>query len=86
MAIKNSLKIFGLGKKALDPYIHFTFVTGVTKFAKTSLFSGATNLDDVSLSEKFSSICGYTEEEIINNVKEYIADFATTTHSSGSDN
>jgi hypothetical protein len=78
--MRDVLSSFYATIKALDPYIHFTFVTGVTKFAKTSLFSGANNLDDISLSEKFSSICGYTEEEIINNFKEYIADFATTKH------
>ena len=78
--MRDVLSSFYATIKALDPYIHFTFVTGVTKFAKTSLVSGANNLDDISLSEKFSSICGYTEEEIINNFKEYIADFATTKH------
>jgi hypothetical protein len=62
--------------KALDAYIHFTFVTGVTKFAKTSLFSGPNNLDDLSLSEKFATLCGYTEKEILANCTDYIIECA----------
>jgi len=62
--------------KALDAYIHFTFVTGVTKFAKTSLFSGPNNLDDLSLSEKFATLCGYTEKEILAHCNDYIVECA----------
>ena len=50
--------------KGLDTYIHFQMVTGVSKFALTSLFSGANQLRDISLSPAFSSLLGYTKSEI----------------------
>ena len=50
--------------KGLDPYIHFQMVTGVSKFARTSLFSGANQLRDITLSPAFSSLLGYTKSEI----------------------
>jgi len=50
--------------KGLDTYIHFQMVTGVSKFARTSLFSGANQLRDITLSPAFSSLLGYTKPEI----------------------
>mgnify|MGYP001071564796 CR=1 FL=1 len=50
--------------KGLDTYIHFQMVTGVSKFARTSLFSGANQLNDISLDPEFSSLLGYTKSEI----------------------
>jgi len=39
-------------------------VTGVSKFARTSLFSGANQLNDISVDPEFSSLLGYTKSEI----------------------
>jgi hypothetical protein len=39
-------------------------LTGVSKFSKVSLFSGLNNLRDITISSEFSSICGYTDEDI----------------------
>ena len=50
--------------KDTDPYCHFVMLTGVSKFSKVSLFSGLNNLRDITLSPEFSSICGYTDEDI----------------------
>jgi len=80
--IRDFLSGFYTTIKALDPYIYFTFFTGVTKFSKTSLFSGANNLDDISLSEEFATICGYTEEEVVTNFNDWIADCAKIKKSS----
>ncbi|MCL1809035.1 MAG: ATP-binding protein [Clostridiales bacterium] len=44
--------------KSMDPYLELTFITGVTKFTKTSIFSELNNLSDITLSKKYSSICG----------------------------
>ena len=35
--------------KSLDEYIRFTFITGISRFAKVFLFSEANNLDDITL-------------------------------------
>ena len=53
--------------KAADEYIRFVFITGVTKFAKTSIFSGLNQPEDITDNEKFSAICGITHEELIAN-------------------
>ncbi len=62
--------------KGLDPYIHFLFLTGVTRFAKSSIFSGLNNLQDISLNTDVAALCGYTEEEIHANLSEYVEEFA----------
>ena len=50
--------------KFCDAHIRFCFLTGVSKFSKVSLFSGLNNLDDITLDPSYSSICGYTEEDL----------------------
>lgn len=50
--------------KTADEYIRFAFVTGVSRFSQTSLFSGANNLKDISLTDKYGAICGITEKEL----------------------
>ena len=50
--------------KSNDAYIKFTFLTGVSKFSKVHLFSGLNNLTDITIDPRYSSICGYTEEDL----------------------
>ena len=50
--------------KASDARIRFTFLTGVSKFSKVSLFSDLNNLIDITLEPAYSSICGYTERDL----------------------
>ena len=50
--------------KASDEDIRFAFLTGVSKFSKVNLFSGLNNLDDITLDPRYSSLCGYTDEDI----------------------
>ena len=50
--------------KDCDAHVRFCFLTGVSKFSKVSLFSGLNNLDDITLDPSYSSICGYTEEDL----------------------
>ena len=50
--------------KSGDADIAFSFFTGVSKFTKVSLFSDLNNLIDITLDPPFSSICGYTEEDL----------------------
>ncbi len=63
--------------KSADAYIRAIVVTGVTKFAKTSIFSGMNNLNDISFSEISASLLGYTQDEIIRYFPEYIQAVAT---------
>lgn len=50
--------------KAMDPYVKFCFITGITKFSQLSIFSTINNLKNVSMRPDFSAICGITEEEV----------------------
>ncbi len=50
--------------KPLDSYLRFVFITGVSKFSKVSLFSGLNQLQDITLSPRYATICGYTQEEL----------------------
>ena len=50
--------------KANEARIRFTFLTGVSKFSKVSLFSQLNNLIDITLDPAYSSICGYTERDL----------------------
>lgn len=66
--------------KGLDEHLRAVFVTGVTKFAKTSVFSGMNNLNDISFSEISASLLGYTQEEIMHYFPEYIQSIADKEH------
>ena len=50
--------------KPSDAHIRFTFITGVSKFSKVSLFSGLNNLTDITLESAYSAVCGYTEADL----------------------
>jgi len=62
-SIRDELKNFYSVLKDADPYVRFVFITGVSKFSKVSIFSGLNNLDDISLSKEYATICGYTQTE-----------------------
>ena len=50
--------------KDCDAHIRFSFLTGVSKFSKVSLFSGLNNLEDITLNPRYSTVCGYTEADL----------------------
>ena len=50
--------------KDSDAHVRFTFITGVSKFSKVSLFSGLNNLTDITLEPEYSAICGYTDHDL----------------------
>ncbi|WPL21280.1 ATP-binding protein [Thiorhodovibrio frisius] len=50
--------------KDSDAHLRFVFLTGVSKFSKVSLFSGLNNLKDITVDERYSALCGYTEEDL----------------------
>ena len=55
--------------KMLDPYLEFTFITGITKFSQLSIFSELNNLDNISLFDQYSAICGISKTELITQMK-----------------
>ena len=50
--------------KDADAHVRFSFITGVSKFSKVSLFSGLNNLQDITLDPRYSALCGYTDADL----------------------
>ena len=50
--------------KMLDPYLEFVFITGITKFSQLSIFSELNNLNNISMADQFSAICGISKTEL----------------------
>ena len=74
--MRDALKAFYGMLKPLDGYVKFGFFTGVTKFSKVSVFSDLNNLDDITMWDDFSTICGITEKEIHDNLDSEISEMA----------
>ena len=50
--------------KDCDADVELTFITGVSKFSKVSLFSDLNFLTDITLAPRYAAICGYTEADL----------------------
>jgi len=72
VAIREELKNIYSVLKEGDPYIKLVFITGVSKFSKVSLFSGLNNLKDMTIDKRYSSLCGYTQQELEEVFVEYL--------------
>jgi hypothetical protein len=68
------MKNFYAVLKASEAYLRLTFITGVSKFSKVSIFSDLNHLKDLTLQSDFSTAIGYTQQEIETHFEEYIAD------------
>jgi len=55
-----------------DNLLRLVFITGVTKFAKVSIFSGLNNLSDLSMNEDYAGLCGYTQSELESYFSEHL--------------
>ena len=58
--LKNFFSIF----KATDDHLRFVMLTGITKFSQVSMFSGFNQPDDISLSTRYDTLLGITEQEL----------------------
>ncbi len=57
-------------------YIRFVFITGITKFSQLSIFSELNNLNNISMDDEFSGLCGITQEELDTVLRPCVEDFA----------
>jgi hypothetical protein len=75
LAVKNRdiMKSFYSVLKDADQYLRLLFITGVSKFAKVSIFSDLNNLQDLTFNDSFSGVCGITEHEMLSNFNEELA-------------
>jgi len=58
--------------KGSESMLRFVFITGVTKFAKVSIFSKLNNIFDITMHDDYAAMLGYTEQELVDNFGEYI--------------
>ncbi len=58
--------------KAMDQYLQFLFVTGISRFSKTNLFSGFNQIQDISMDPQFAHLVGYTDEELNTTLAEHM--------------
>ena len=58
--------------KDSDEFIKFAFLTGVSKFARVSIFSGLNNLKDITLDPRYATICGYTQHDLETTFSEHL--------------
>jgi hypothetical protein len=74
--IREFLQNFYRVLKGADEHLHFVFMTGVTKFAKVSVFSALNNLLDVTFDTEYATLCGYTQEELESRFMPYLEELA----------
>lgn len=58
------LKSFYSVFKQADASLRFVFLTGVTKVLQSSAFGGFNQALDISITNKFEALCGFSEEEV----------------------
>ncbi|MEO0044340.1 MAG: hypothetical protein RL329_3788 [Bacteroidota bacterium] len=64
-------KFFDILKNA-SKHIRLLFITGVSKFARVSLFSSLNHLMDLTLDPACAALCGYTQTELEHYFKPYL--------------
>jgi len=74
MAAKNRkiLRNFFGVLKSSDAFLRFVFLTGVSKFARVSIFSDLNNLRDITFSPQFATLLGYTQNELESDFAQHI--------------
>ena len=63
-ALRQIMQNFYSPLKMLDPSLEFVFITGITKFSQLSIFSELNNLDNISMLDQYSAICGISKTEL----------------------
>lgn len=58
-------EFFGVLKdNEAGPLVELLFITGVSKFSQVSIFSDLNTMTDISMDEEYSTLLGYTQEEL----------------------
>jgi len=61
---RDILKSFYSIIKGSSEFIHFFFLTGISRFTKVSIFSELNHLNDLTFHSRYATICGYTQTEL----------------------
>lgn len=69
LQLRNEMRKFFSPLKGLGQYLRLLFITGISKFSQLSIFSELNNLQNISMLDDFSALCGITEEELLTQLK-----------------
>ena len=64
LQFRDFLKSFYSNIKTCEGRQRFTFITGISKFSKVSIFSDLNNLRDLTMEKSVATLLGYTHEEV----------------------
>ncbi|TSJ80602.1 MAG: AAA family ATPase [Candidatus Cardinium sp.] len=70
------MKDFFMTLKSLNKYFQLTFITGVSKFSLSDVFSGANHLKDITIDASADAMFGYTWQEITTIFSKKLEDIA----------
>jgi hypothetical protein len=73
---RNILKSFYSILKDSDPYLELVFITGVSRFARTSIFSDLNNLQNLTMDFTAADLLGITYEEVQQYFSKHLAKLA----------
>ncbi len=68
----NTLYRFYAIVKQQSAFLRFFFMTGICKYRELKLFSSGTFIKDLSMASKYSTLLGYTQEELVHYFSPYI--------------
>ena len=75
-AMRTMLREFYQVLKDEGAYLKFVFITGVTRFSQLSIFSELNNLNQISMIDDYSGICGITQEELNTTLRPCVEEYA----------
>ena len=67
--LREEMRKFFSPLKAQGEYLRFLFLTGISKFSQMSIFSELNNLQNISMRDDYSAICGITEQALRTQLK-----------------
>lgn len=76
MSDRNIMRNFISPLKGEEKHLRFVFLTGISKFSQLSIFSELNNITNISMQDKYSAICGVSENELLSLFKDDIRDLA----------
>jgi hypothetical protein len=65
--VRRMLRNFYTPLKSCDAYVRFVFLTGISMFSQVSIFSELNNLEIISRVGEYETICGITQQELLDN-------------------
>lgn len=67
--IRGIMRDFFSPLKKSGKYLRFLLLTGISKFSQMSIFSELNNLQNISMTDDYSAICGITKQELLSQLQ-----------------